>query len=998
MSAVRPRNLVIGLAILVVVAGAGLVGLRKPLLEEGIEWWLSDLDIPLGGLTVAKLDHRAVVLNDISVGPGNLLSAGTVEVNYALPDLIAGEIQAVRLEDLTVAVDLKRDPAQLEKVAALYRRVVARLATGADAAAAPIPQISVGDGRVSIAAAPGSADLPFAARVQADDTGRLTLAADLIAGKIDTPTAVVQEITGPLTVTVAANNEIQVSSGLSMTATPAIAEADGPLALRTKVEAGFDIGGEALDLSVALSSPDAGLDMRADAQLSNVLRQPEGSFALSASIDAAAEALNAIEGLAGGSGRVSADVTGTLSIDVPSGNAVPSQSQTLAAITGNGILAADALVIPNVGRARAESLAFDIAATETSLDLQILPGSVLSIALDDTVRTRAPTAAAGILAGEVTVDFSQSAVAVERLMQGDGAARWRAEIQPRLALRAQDGGRLTLRSTTALEGAGGLQLSSVEGEADLVLEDLSVTLPEIQTGSVRADLALGFAADPKTLDVRLLRPGALALDGLSTKNLQTKAPVDFVLTSGGFKIDGAETPERRFSASLDMQPDGAIRTVIRDDATADRTVEALLGPVRLTGTGVAGDCATGNLAIEDATLSLDGEAVELEETRVTVSRDCHGGGLLASAFVSSAQHRADRPLLAPLTARANLTDTAEGYTFDGAVSLVDGAELFVFTGDAAAGGSSGEITVARTQPLVFTADGPSPADFSATLGAVKRIRGEIDGSARYRWSDGETSSTARLDLRELSFDIGAVAVRDLDLGLALQPVWPPVTPTGQTLSIGRIDVGAAFEEAALEQIELDFDLLPTEPTQLRINSLVGRFLDGMVDLDSFTVDPAQPRTETVLRVADLDMAALAALAKMEDLTVTGRLGGKIPIILDDGKLAIRGGRLDAAGPGRLSYSSVEAAALLRGQGEEVDLMLQALQDFRYETLGLDLDKTAGNDLSIKLSLLGSNPEVLDGHPFRVNLNLTSQITPVLDALATLYQMSRETLERVWTTR
>ena len=74
------RKLLIGLAILVVVAASAVVALRKPLLKEGVEWWLADLGIPLGALTVAHLDHRSLVLRDLSVGPGNVLSVGSVEV------------------------------------------------------------------------------------------------------------------------------------------------------------------------------------------------------------------------------------------------------------------------------------------------------------------------------------------------------------------------------------------------------------------------------------------------------------------------------------------------------------------------------------------------------------------------------------------------------------------------------------------------------------------------------------------------------------------------------------------------------------------------------------------------------------------------------------------------------------------------------------------------------------------------------------------------------
>ena len=69
-------------------------------------------------------------------------------------------------------------------------------------------------------------------------------------------------------------------------------------------------------------------------------------------------------------------------------------------------------------------------------------------------------------------------------------------------------------------------------------------------------------------------------------------------------------------------------------------------------------------------------------------------------------------------------------------------------------------------------------------------------------------------------------------------------------------------------------------------------------LDSFTLDPAQTQTTAVLHIDGLDMGALAKLTHLDKLDVTGRLGGKIPIVLEGGKFAIRGG---PTRPGRAGF-------------------------------------------------------------------------------------------------
>jgi hypothetical protein len=77
---------------------------------------------------------------------------------------------------------------------------------------------------------------------------------------------------------------------------------------------------------------------------------------------------------------------------------------------------------------------------------------------------------------------------------------------------------------------------------------------------------------------------------------------------------------------------------------------------------------------------------------------------------------------------------------------------------------------------------------------------------------------------------------------------------------------------------------------------------------------------------------------------------------------------------------------------------RALEDFRFETLTLDIAKTAANDATLRLSTLGHNPAVLDGQPFQFNINLESNLTSVLEALKQGYSLSDEALERAWRLR
>ena len=74
-------------------------------------------------------------------------------------------------------------------------------------------------------------------------------------------------------------------------------------------------------------------------------------------------------------------------------------------------------------------------------------------------------------------------------------------------------------------------------------------------------------------------------------------------------------------------------------------------------------------------------------------------------------------------------------------------------------------------------------------------------------------------------------------------------------------------------------------------------------------------------------------------------------------------------------------------------MVQALQDFRYETLTVTGDLDAGGEARLRLEMLGHNPAVLEGHPFQFNINLTGNPAPLLETLLLSRTLIGNILER-----
>ncbi len=76
-------------------------------------------------------------------------------------------------------------------------------------------------------------------------------------------------------------------------------------------------------------------------------------------------------------------------------------------------------------------------------------------------------------------------------------------------------------------------------------------------------------------------------------------------------------------------------------------------------------------------------------------------------------------------------------------------------------------------------------------------------------------------------------------------------------------------------------------------------------------------------------------------------------------------------------------------------MLRVLRNFRYDELSLAIEKPAEAEVRLALVLLGKNPDVLEGQPFRFNINLEGDTGQLVEALTQAYILSNRMLRRAW---
>jgi hypothetical protein len=586
---------------------------------------------------------------------------------------------------------------------------------------------------------------------------------------------------------------------------------------------------------------------------------------------------------------------------------------------------------------------------------------------------RAPVAAvllvlAMLLAGAGTLWKERVAVAnwaAVRALDGQGYGPARPGIEAvglhliRLRALSLCGGALTVQGLSAhydLLRLASFQLSDVEIsglEARLTRDASGARLGACRLKGGRSGGLTGG------VDRLTLSNAHIVLDG-------AEVPIDAVL-SARLSIAGGAIEGRDLEAHISAPFAGSTRS-LRLAAQRLTVMPQSSGGVRLTFSG-AGVVPT-DPPIEAQGLS--GELTWLPD---------HATAKLSVARLADRQTPM-RMAPASLDAEANLAGAGVDFALHAAAGPSGGATLEAtgtFNGDKGRG--SAAITLG---PIAFRRGGLQPADLVPPLrGMVDAVEGSLSAKGTMRFSAGEFAPDLHLQLKDLEFEAAGAQVSKLSGAAQFVQLWPPATPPHQAIT-------ATVTVAGLPPAKLRIEGQLAGKPALKLETASLEVAGGTITLEPFSLAPTALTFDTALDVAGVDLAEITKLLQIDGLSGSGRLSGRVPLAIDRGSVTIAQGRLAAEIPGVLRYAPKNPPTEIAAAGQSVALVLQALSDFHYDALTLELEKAAQGQGTLLLHLDGRNPAVMNGQAFRFNIRVESNF----DRLAELALVNLQSVQKL----
>jgi hypothetical protein len=317
---------------------------------------------------------------------------------------------------------------------------------------------------------------------------------------------------------------------------------------------------------------------------------------------------------------------------------------------------------------------------------------------------------------------------------------------------------------------------------------------------------------------------------------------------------------------------------------------------------------------------------------------------------------------------------------DGRFSTTKVPGRFSFAVDHDQTTAAGTLAVSSIDPIGLNAQDdrlsdlwtPWPYPFDLLNGIIRVI-------ANAAWSrSNEFTLHTKIHADNTSGHYNDITFSDLSFVQQLE-----ILPTLRSTKPGEIFLAQLDSGVIASNISTSVSLQSTVTGSLPsivVKDLYGEILGGSFIADNIVFDLNADSNRFDIKAEDIDLAEIVAAQQLEGIEVTGRVDGRIPIMIDQQGIVIEQGKfVSKVRAGTIRYNPAGGTEQLR-QNPLTGIALDALRDFRYSHLSADVDFKQDGTLTVNLKLKGTSPELDTKRPVHLNINTEQNLLSLLKSL------------------
>jgi hypothetical protein len=164
--------------------------------------------------------------------------------------------------------------------------------------------------------------------------------------------------------------------------------------------------------------------------------------------------------------------------------------------------------------------------------------------------------------------------------------------------------------------------------------------------------------------------------------------------------------------------------------------------------------------------------------------------------------------------------------------------------------------------------------------------------------------------------------------------------------------------------------------QIIITDFQAALFDGRITCPKIIYDLNQPETTVAIDLKNIDLAQIIELVKMNNLQVTGKIHGSLPVTLSGKDISMKKGLLLNELPGgEIHYTAagIDASSM-------TGYALKAVENFQYNSLKATASYLPSGQLALDISLQGHSPSLDTDRPVHFNIHAEQNLPALMQSL------------------
>ena len=271
------------------------------------------------------------------------------------------------------------------------------------------------------------------------------------------------------------------------------------------------------------------------------------------------------------------------------------------------------------------------------------------------------------------------------------------------------------------------------------------------------------------------------------------------------------------------------------------------------------------------------------------------------------------------------------------------------------------------------------------------INGHAD--VNFDWNDNRWQlDNGHVDIQQSDWVADTLSAVDSSLNFQFNANNEQLHVNNAQLYIGSVQQGFTLGPVTAEfGAQIPFDNPKQSTLNLTSHSIKG--LGGSISIPNQSYSMANKFALPVV-FEEVSLGELMRQYPSNKVSIDGNVSGTIPVHWDSNQFTVDRGYLNALAPG--GHLQVDSSALVSVAGNNPSLQTLAgvLSNFYYQQLSTVIDYDKNGKLTLAVKLKGSNPEVENGRPVELNVNLEEDLPALMKGLTLSNSLNEAIRKRV----